>query len=152
MSVQRCTSALTHAHTHSSPLFSWCAIAASPVSQLVFDWLPYLNVEEVECCYANTRQGQWQKGKREWCVMLVYLFSAPTCQSMLPREVKGWQSTKDSVKSLLNVATCNNILLSSSVPVWMWPLICMGFLHLDDWIIYKASVYHSKKWGVSLIL
>lgn len=63
------TSAPRHTHTLTLPLCSWFVIAASPGSVLVFDWLPRHNLEEVECCYADTSQGQPQRGdKREWYV------------------------------------------------------------------------------------
>lgn len=70
---------LTRAHTLALtlPLSSWFVIAASPGSRLVFDWLPYRNVEEVECCHADTSQGQRQKGgKKESDVWRLFILSA----------------------------------------------------------------------------
>lgn len=92
------TPALRQTHTLTLPLWSWFVIAASPGTVLIFDWLPHYNLEEVECCYADTSQGQpLRVGKREWCVTNIESFSVTCAQFLIPGEVKGWWSTKDCV-------------------------------------------------------
>lgn len=91
------TPALRQIHTLALPLWSRFVIAAFPGSVLIFDWLAHHNLEEVECCYADTSQGQRHRGgKREWCVTNIDSSSLTSAQFLIPNEVKGWWS-KDCV-------------------------------------------------------